>query len=131
MVALMAGAEMNFAGEAQDAPIDFNHLSRFTLGDKALEQEVLELFRDHAPVCLDRLRDATGVKDWHEAAHTLKGSAAAVGAWRVAELAADIEVLKDNPDAIRRARAIRHLQEAVTEASGFIGEIFPQLNCSA
>ncbi|ODT27829.1 MAG: hypothetical protein ABS54_05815 [Hyphomicrobium sp. SCN 65-11] len=78
----------------QDTPIDWAHLSRFTLNDRALEQEVLGLFADEAPRYLARMQAAADRKDWIEAAHTLKGSARAVGAWAIAECAQAAEALQ-------------------------------------
>jgi HPt (histidine-containing phosphotransfer) domain-containing protein len=78
------------AGE--DAPaIDLLHLSRYTLGNRALEAEVLALFVAQLPDTLLALRRARGESDWRIAAHTLKGSARAVGAWRLADLAEQAE----------------------------------------
>lgn len=70
--------------------IDHAHLARYTLGDRALEVEVLELFVGEAPRTLARLRAACEAehvpqKEWQLASHTLKGSARAVGAWKVAD----------------------------------------------
>lgn len=79
---------------ASDTPIDWSHLSRFTLGDKALETEVLGLFAMDAPRYLAKMIAARSRKDWIEAAHTLKGSARAVGAWNVAECAQSAEALQ-------------------------------------
>jgi HPt (histidine-containing phosphotransfer) domain-containing protein len=76
------------------APIDWAHLSRFTLGDRALEREVLGLFASEAPRYLSLLLATTNRKGWIEAAHTLKGSARAVGAWAVAECAQAVETLE-------------------------------------
>lgn len=81
------------ARQACDTPIDWAHLSRFTLSDKALENEVLGLFAMDAPRYLAKMIAARGRKDWIEAAHTLKGSARAVGAWNVAECAEAAEAL--------------------------------------
>lgn len=81
--------------EAEADPIDRAYLARFTLGNVALEHEVLTLFASQAPLYLDRLRAAAVRKDWKEAAHTIKGSSAAIGARRVArcaELAEKIDV---------------------------------------
>ncbi len=39
-------------------PVDLVHLSRYTLGDRALEGEVLELFCTQSPIYLERLRAA-------------------------------------------------------------------------
>ncbi len=77
-----------------DMPIDWAHLSRFTLNDRALGCEVLALFAKDAPRHLTLLLGTQDRKSWIEAAHTLKGSARAVGAWAVAECAQAIEVLE-------------------------------------
>lgn len=77
-----------------DVPIDWAHLSRFTLDDKSLEREVLGLFASDAPRYLSLLLATTSRKSWIEAAHTLKGSARAVGAWAVAECAQAVETLE-------------------------------------
>jgi HPt (histidine-containing phosphotransfer) domain-containing protein len=74
----------NACARRQDTPIDWAHLSRFTMNDRALEQEVLGLFAIEAPRYLAQLNAAADRKDWIEAAHTLKGSARAVGAWAIA-----------------------------------------------
>ena len=74
-------------GGANDGPIDRAHLSRYTLGDVQLEREVLALFIEQAPDLLVRLRSARTTREWHMAAHTLKGSARAIGAWRLAKVA--------------------------------------------
>jgi HPt (histidine-containing phosphotransfer) domain-containing protein len=76
-----------------ETPIDWAHLSRFTLNDKALEHEVLDLFAMDAPRYLAKMDASRGRKDWIEAAHTLKGSARAVGAWSVAECSELVESL--------------------------------------
>ena len=72
-------------------PIDSAHLARYTLGDASLEREILGLFIAQAPQTLARLREADSERSWREAAHTLKGSARAVGAWRLAKAAEDCE----------------------------------------
>lgn len=77
-----------------DVPIDWAHLSRFTLNDRSLEREVLGLFASEAPRYLTLLLGTHSRKSWIEAAHTLKGSARAVGAWAVAECAQAIETLE-------------------------------------
>ncbi len=74
-------------------PVDLVHLSRYTLGERALEREVLELFCTQSLVYLERLREAESDKDWKDVAHSLKGSASAIGAWRAAEAAQRAEAL--------------------------------------
>jgi HPt (histidine-containing phosphotransfer) domain-containing protein len=68
-------------------PIDHAYLGRFTQGNAELEREVLELFAAMMPRYLGDLRAATTTKAWKDAAHTIKGSAAAVGARRLARFA--------------------------------------------
>jgi HPt (histidine-containing phosphotransfer) domain-containing protein len=80
-----------------DGPIDFEHLKRMTLGDAGLEQEVLAMFAAQSAKLMAAL--ATVPADAGALAHTLKGSARAIGAFGVAEAAARLEaVLADDAD---------------------------------
>src|SRR5256885_15408794 len=72
-----------------DGPIDFEHLKRMTLGDAGLEQEVLAMFSAQSAKLLDTL--ATLPAETGALAHTLKGSARAIGAFAAAEAAARLE----------------------------------------
>jgi HPt (histidine-containing phosphotransfer) domain-containing protein len=72
-----------------DGPIDFDHLKRMTLGDAGLEQEVLAMFSAQSARLIATL--ATGPADAGALAHTLKGSARAIGAFGVADAAARLE----------------------------------------
>ena len=74
-----------------DGPIDFDHLQRMTLGDRGLEQEVLAMFAAQSAGLVGSL--ATMPADAPALAHTLKGSARAVGAFAVAEAAARLEAV--------------------------------------
>lgn len=67
--------------------LDRDHLARYTLGDSGLEREVLKLFIDQVPESLALLRGSRDADAWLRAAHTIKGSARAVGAWRLADAA--------------------------------------------
>ena len=73
-----------------DQAIDLEHLARMTLGEHTLEREVLTLFDRQAGLLLARMRDAVPAA-MAAFAHTLKGSARGVGAWRVAEAADAVE----------------------------------------
>ncbi len=78
------------ASPAADRPIDLVHLSRQTLGDRELEIELLSLFERQAAQVMERLLqpNGNGERRWrHDLAHTLKGSARAIGAGRVAACA--------------------------------------------
>jgi len=116
----------------RDMPIDWAHLSRFTLNDRALEREVLGLFANEAPRYLSRLKAAADRKEWMEAAHTLKGSARAVGAWAIAECAQAAETLQlsaEREAAVGVAatpgagQALERLDEAVSMTLAYIEEM--------
>jgi len=72
-----------------DGPIDFAHLKRMTLGDASLEQEVLAMFAAQSAKLVGTL--AALPADAGALAHTLKGSARAIGAFGVADAAAGLE----------------------------------------
>ena len=91
--------------------LDLAHLSRMTLGEHDLEREVLALFEQQAGILLDRMAGG-GRAIVAIAAHTLKGSARAIGAWRVALAAEAVEFA----DAAMQAGAIEALAAAVAEA---------------
>jgi HPt (histidine-containing phosphotransfer) domain-containing protein len=101
--------------------IDLDHLARMTLGDASLEAEVLTLFDRQAAVLLAHMRDAppAAVAAF---AHTLKGSARGIGAWRVAEAAAVMEMNAVRPDADGAAQAAARLATAVDEVRAAIAE---------
>ena len=99
-----------------DGPIDFEHLSRMTLGDPALECEVLTMFVAQSAKLLGELAGLPA----HAAAlaHTLKGSARAIGAFAVAEAAGGLETaLGKGGDA---QMALDGLNDAVATAQGAI-----------
>ena len=77
-----------------DGPIDFEHLKRMTLGDASLEQEVLAMFAAQSAKLIGTL--ATLPAEAGALAHTLKGSARAIGAFGVADAAARLEAALAN-----------------------------------
>jgi HPt (histidine-containing phosphotransfer) domain-containing protein len=79
-----------------DGPIDIDHLKRMTLGDAGLTHEVLAMFSAQASGLIGAL--ATLPADAAALAHTLNGSARAIGAFQVAEAAACLEAALDNAE---------------------------------
>ena len=71
------------------SPVDFDHLARMTLGESRLEREVLELFLKQAGRLVEAMAELPA--ETPALAHTLKGSARAIGAFRIADCAADLE----------------------------------------
>jgi len=96
-----------------DCPVDLDHLKRMTLGEEKLEREVLELFLAQTSRLLDAQTSDAGAM-----AHTLKGSARAIGAFRVGDSAALLEA------AIRQggdpSPALTALKATVAEARAAI-----------
>jgi HPt (histidine-containing phosphotransfer) domain-containing protein len=109
--------------KAPSRPVDLVHLSRYTLGERALEHEVLELFCTQSVVYLDRLREAPSDKAWNDAAHSLKGSAQAIGAWRAAEAAEHAEALSGDAFAKSRGARFMEMESSVREAKAYIGSL--------
>jgi HPt (histidine-containing phosphotransfer) domain-containing protein len=72
-------------------PVDLKHLKRYTLDDADLEREVLALFLAQLPRSIAALATSTTEREWRMAAHAIKGSGRAVGAWSVARLAEQAE----------------------------------------
>lgn len=116
-------AALNIAFEAPDnaggacpskgRPIDLVHLANQTMGDKALELEVLQVFARQARELIKDIAvsDAAGRE---AAAHRLKGAARAIGANAVARTAETLENDCMSPAAIAAVGA------AVVDAENFI-----------
>lgn len=98
---------------SQERPVDLVHLANQTMGDKALEVEVLQMFARQARACLQEMSCGDGTKV-EAAAHRLKGAAGAVGAFRVYHAA---EVLEGNCGDAANMAAVG---VAVIEAENFI-----------
>ncbi|WP_024510468.1 Hpt domain-containing protein [Bradyrhizobium sp. ARR65] len=110
-----------------DDPIDVAHLKRMTLSDAGLEREVLAMFLQQTAQLLTRL--ATRPADAAALAHTLKGSARAIGACRVAACAAALEAaIRTGDDPAQPLTALDH---AVAEARASIEAILASSSASA
>ncbi|MGD9844911.1 MAG: Hpt domain-containing protein [Variibacter sp.] len=102
-------------------PVDLAHLARSTMGDRSLEREVLALFARQATLLLDRMRQAEAASV-AGIAHTLKGSARGIGAWRVADAAERLEAARDLDSAAIEA-AVAVLAGHIADADKFIAEL--------
>lgn len=107
--------------EMEDIPsraIDLVHLAQQTLGDRELEIELLTLFERQAGIIMARLRQEGGDCDkWrHDLSHTLKGSARAVGAMRVAAAAQYYE------DAMHVQSCVTVTNAAIDQLGGYVSE---------
>ena len=102
-----------------DGPIDIEHLGRMTLGDASLEHEVLAMFAAQSVTLIGAL--ASLPTDAGALAHTLKGSARAIGAFGVADAAEDLEAALGNGN--NPAHALAELKDAVAQARTAIDAI--------
>ena len=96
--------------------IDRGQLARMTFGDRSLEREVLQLFDRQADLLLARMRDREP-SAVATLAHTLKGSAASIGATGVVQAAAAVE---QAGNAAERDLAMRQLTTAIDAARAAI-----------
>jgi HPt (histidine-containing phosphotransfer) domain-containing protein len=102
-----------------DGPIDNAHLDRMTLGDIALEREVLAMFSAQAVGLIAGLAALSLSSESRSSetlalAHTLKGSARAIGAFRVAYAAEALESALRNGD--DPSEPMAGLKDTVAEA---------------
>ncbi|MEP1932991.1 MAG: Hpt domain-containing protein [Roseibium sp.] len=108
------------AGRAgPEAPIDLVQLATNTLGNRDLEVQVLHLFKSQSSTTIERLADETDKSTRLDLVHTLKGSARAIGAQRVAVVCEHLEgEMKSVEDA-----ATQGLIAAVDEANRYIRDL--------
>lgn len=71
-------------------PVDLVHLARQTSGDRALEGDILCLFRQQLSVALSRMKTCRG-RERMLIAHTLKGSARLIGAFALSRVCEQVE----------------------------------------
>ena len=110
-------------------PIDLEHLSRQTLGDRGLEQEVLRLFDQMSQVYFGRLESSTTVEELLRNLHTIKGAAAGIGAFGLADLARVAEKELREGATVNPER-IEDMALAVAEVSAFIAERLNQADAA-
>lgn len=102
-----------------ERPVDLDHLNRYTGGDPSLNREILKLFEEQCSSTLAQLEalandNGAGSKTWHDIAHTLKGAARGVGAFGLADVAAEAEkILSDKAAAMEVLHRLRNKSCAV------------------
>lgn len=117
----MSDTDVRFALNPDvERPVDLVHLARYTLGNRSLEREVLELFRTQSLLCLSRLKDAMSDKAWRDTVHTIKGSARGIGAMQVADSAERAEKLQGRSLKSGRKGALKALEADIDEANSYI-----------
>ena len=107
------------------AILDLAHLRQYTLSDNRLECELLNLFRGQLPVLVKQLEAAASDAEWKIAAHTLKGSARAIGATALAAAAVGLEAPEVLRQAKRKRVRIRALERLISRFEREISAILP------
>ena len=90
MAAVARAFDQAASGPVSGPAIDTEHLARMTLGELSLQREVLALFDRQADLLLPRIRAGAPAMA-AASAHTLKGSAVGIGAFKVARAVEQLE----------------------------------------
>ena len=107
------------------APVDLDHLARYTGGDKVLNAEILKLFDGQVSEMVGQLlaileqRDA---RKWREVTHTIKGAARGVGAFAMGDAAAAAEPVDPAINHDRAMEVIEALRVEGEAVQQFIAE---------
>ncbi len=89
------------------------HLAQYTMDSPELEREIVGLFVAQLPAILDRLQNVNSRADWRIATHTLKGSALAIGACKIGDLAKKLEPVNSPEQDAKRKKLLSGLVRAV------------------
>lgn len=90
-------------------PLDLVHLGNQTMGDEALESEILSIFVAQSEIYLKMILNSCDTPTRIRAAHSLKGASRSIGAFDLAELAACAEKYNHNVHAELQAELDRVL----------------------
>lgn len=90
-MALRADVEKACRVAGEKRPVDLVYLSSLTMGDETLEAEVLQMFASQLPHYVDLLRKGGTEDEIRKAAHTLKGAAKSIGAFKLSDIAKKAE----------------------------------------
>ena len=91
----------------------------------ALEREIVGLFVAQLPAILDRLQNVDSREDWRIATHTLKGSALAIGACKIGDLAKKLEPVNSPEQKAKRKKLLSGLVRAVNEFDEMARRLYP------
>jgi HPt (histidine-containing phosphotransfer) domain-containing protein len=109
------------------APVIFDrtHLAQYTMDSPELEREIVGLFVAQLPAILDRLQNVDSSDDWRIATHTLKGSALAIGACKIGDLAKKLEPVNSPEQEAKRKKLLSGLVRAVNEFDEMARQLYP------
>ncbi len=100
--------------------VDFSVLESFAGNDGAVIEEVLNLFREQCQIWGPMLDVQSG--GWRDAAHTVKGAAAGIGAKELSELCGQAEHAGDDLAAPALERVHDALDRALGDVAAYMHE---------
>jgi HPt (histidine-containing phosphotransfer) domain-containing protein len=101
--------------ELADVSFDRLYLVQHTMESPELEREIIDLFLAQLPDILGKLLVSKTPEEWKFQTHTLKGSALAVGAFKIGALARTLEMPEHVKPTPERTTLIHKLQIAAAE----------------
>jgi HPt (histidine-containing phosphotransfer) domain-containing protein len=108
-----------------DAPVDLDHLARYTGGDKSLNAEILRLFDGQISEMVTQLQSVLEQRDqksWRQVTHTIKGAARGVGAFGMGQAAADAEPVDPAAYPDQAGQALEKLKSKGEAVQAFIAD---------
>ena len=105
---------------ATPAPVDLDHLARYTGGDRAIDRDVLQLFVQQSSAMLAQLPDVRDRKTWYHITHALKGAARGIGAFALADVAAEAESLDPATQRGETAALLPRLKARTVAVQAFV-----------
>jgi len=120
--ALATTVNSNYSDGGRERWIDLVFLGRQTMGNKALELEILKLFKTQLEIHLVQLAHMEDETQLRVRLHTIKGAAHGVGANEVGQLAAKIEKELMNNGQIQPG-GVDRLRQAVQQTCNFIADL--------
>ncbi len=115
------GEHVSDQGDVFDRP----HLVRYTLDNAELEREIIGLFIGQLPSIIAMLEEANSPEAWKMATHTLKGSAAAVGATDIHGSAVHLEDLGYVSNVDVKVKLVKELRGKFERFHAVIRSIYP------
>jgi chemotaxis protein histidine kinase CheA len=101
-------------------------LKDYSMQNQELAGEILELFLVQLPTMLEALDTARSQTAWSFATHTLKGSAASIGARKLYHLAAELESMSYPGDGNVRALRLEAVKAAASDFRIAARQSYPQ-----
>jgi HPt (histidine-containing phosphotransfer) domain-containing protein len=118
-------AMRNGSSEAVEEIFDRTLLNDYSMQNQELAAEIVELFLVQLPSMLKALQTAANQTEWSFATHTLKGSAAAIGALRLQQLAAELEAMPFPGDDNVRLLRVQAVLAAAAEVRHAARQVYP------